>query len=79
MPIEIKELHIKVTVRDGAGAAATTGGDGIYDTRFADSNARDVDPTPWVAASDPVLPDAGVDPHGGWAAPVVPWPGGDIW
>jgi hypothetical protein len=43
MPIEIKELHIKVGVDDET-ATAANGSDEVYRTQFGNSNAYNLDP-----------------------------------
>jgi hypothetical protein len=44
MPIEIKELHIKVVVTDRGESALLNGGDEMYRTQYGNNNAYNLDP-----------------------------------
>ena len=80
MPIEIKELHIKVAV-DGSRMAptATTGGDEALRTRFGGNDADDPDPLGGDALLVPLMIDDGtavlVDP----GASSQHWASGSDW
>jgi hypothetical protein len=68
MPIEIKELHIKVTVEP---VAVVNGGDEALRTQFGNNNIYDIDPTR-LDGQDALLASA-VDTRSGWGISSDPY------